>query len=137
MRAGQARRTARKLSQAVITLVRDRLARRIALQGERNLMDQPEFQSSERLAPVLSAFSGGGEILEILKGIQDTSTEPRVWIGGDLPDKEMQQCALVAARFENMGTSNGLVAIVGPRRMPYGRVIPLIRFTASVLSGRV
>lgn len=135
-RAGKVRADIDKLSQSVVALINKKVSSRISVNGERNMLDQPEFQSSGQLAPVLTAVSENNDLLDFFTDVLPRSTRPQVLIGTDLPIKDMRECAVVVSDFEGAGLSRGYVGIVGPRRMPYGQVIPLIRFAASILSGR-
>ena len=76
-----------------------------------------------------------GALLPFLFRQAQLGLDPRVFIGEDLPSADLSECALVVAPFEQ-GQAKGFVAVFGPRRMSYGRVIPLVRHAATMLSDR-
>ena len=96
------------------------------------MLDQPEIKEGRNLAPVLASLSG--DLLPFLFREASSGQETRVYIGEDLPSPGLKDCALVVSPFHGEAKSRGFIAVFGPRRMSYGRVIPLVRYAASVLS---
>jgi heat-inducible transcriptional repressor len=60
---------------------------------------------------------------------------PRVALGRDLGDPAFAHLALVAAPFAGEGGGIGSVGVIGPIRMDYARVIPLVGYVSRLLTG--
>ena len=59
-----------------------------------------------------------------------------VKIGAENEDAKLKEYSLITAKYEVGGVS-GTVGVVGPRRMQYSRLIPLVDFVAKVISSKL
>ena len=86
-------------------------------------------------ADILTALDDEHRLLAFLDGLDiDAPDSLRVAFGDEIEVAGLRSCTVIAARFETRG-ARGTVAIVGPVRMDYGRVIPLVGYTAGAISG--
>jgi len=81
---------------------------------------------------VLSALEQAEVVEDLLS--EGHGTE-RVWIriGTENRREEMKDCSIVSATYDVGGRSVGVLGIIGPTRIPYGKVISLVRFLADSL----
>ncbi len=94
--------------------------------GDRNhLLSQPEFRDVERLRELLSALEEKERMLRLLDQVLDAD-RLRVMIGEELDAPDMRGCAVVTAALGPELPVGG-IGVIGPVRMPYDRVIPLIQ----------
>ncbi|MBV8689681.1 MAG: hypothetical protein JOZ59_06205, partial [Candidatus Eremiobacteraeota bacterium] len=63
-----------------------------------------------------------------------THEEPTVKIGHELASDDVAECSIVTVPYHFGRHAVGLLAILGPRRMPYGRLMALASGTAATLS---
>ncbi len=107
----------------------------VVLDGARNVLDLPEFGDLERMRALLRALEEKGRLVRIL-GACLARDGLRIVIGHEMPDPELSDLALVAARYPGDGGGWG-VGVVGCLRMEYGRVMTLVdhvgRAVASAL----
>jgi heat-inducible transcriptional repressor len=61
----------------------------------------------------------------------------QVLIGGEGTWQELRDCSMVLARYGVPGLATGMLGVLGPIRMPYGRTISTVRFVARLLSDLV
>jgi heat-inducible transcriptional repressor len=105
----------------------------ITSSGTQHLLDQPEFQDLRKLRSIL-------RIIEEQKSLYDlvadsiTREGPSVKIGHELGSEEMIECSVVTVPYRYSGDLVGVLAILGPRRMPYGRLLALAAGTATSLN---
>ncbi len=105
----------------------------ISAAGAQNLLDQPEFHDLQKLRSVL-------RIVEEQKSLYDlvadsfNREEPTVKIGHELASEDVAECSIVTVPYHFGRHAVGLLAILGPRRMPYGRLMALASGTAATLS---
>jgi len=100
--------------------------------GDRSrLLEQPEFEDSQRLREVLRALDEKQRMLALLDKVLTTGAL-RVVIGEELGDPDVSRCAVVA---EPVGSSplRGGLGVIGPVRMRYDRVIPVVRYVSGKL----
>jgi len=92
---------------------------------------QPEFSDVNRVRELLSFF----EKNDIFKLVEDTTnTGLSVTIGKENSINAMRDCTVISVPYQLSGTEKGTIAIVGPTRMEYQKVIPLIKYLAAHMS---
>ena len=89
------------------------------------LLRQPEFSDVEQLRHLLAALEEKERMLRLLNKIM-RADGLQVVIGRELEDPGVQLCAVVTAGLGGSPPIGGL-GVIGPVRMRYDRVIPLVR----------
>lgn len=97
------------------------------------LLDQPEFHDPARVRALLRAVEDKERLLALLDQILD-SRGVRVAFGAELGEQELEGLAFVASRYGRPGASSGTLGVIGPGRMDFARVIPLVRYVSELLS---
>jgi heat-inducible transcriptional repressor len=99
------------------------------------LLTHPEFELPEQLKGILEILGDENVILHILE--KGDRVEPiTVKVGSENEEAKLKDYSLITARYEVGGVS-GTVGVVGPRRMQYSRLIPLVEFVAKVISNKL
>ena len=105
----------------------------VVIEGSTMLFDRPEFADSENIRRYLRAFDEKERLLDLLDqtiaagGVQ-------VLIGSETELEGVPDISLISARYRRGGVTAGTVGIIGPTRMDYGKLVPLVGFTAQVMS---
>jgi heat-inducible transcriptional repressor len=103
------------------------------IDGSSKALDQPEFADPNRLRELLRALDDRTALLELLE--QSLSHPgPMISIGSENFDARLSGFSVVAAAYASGAMPLGSLAVVGPVRMDYDRVIPLVSYTARALS---
>jgi len=104
------------------------------------LLDQPEFNNTDRLRDLFAAMEDNEKLMTMMGGLLD-SDGTRVAIGDELSAPGLQNCALVSAPYsaypldgEASIGAQGLVGVIGPSRMDYPRIIPLVSYCSQLVS---
>lgn len=97
------------------------------------LLDQPEFQQPERLRELLRALEEKGRLVEILDRVAD-APGVHVAFGAEVGDPSLRRCSVVIASYGRSGAAAGALGVIGPVRMDYARVIPLVGYISHLLS---
>ncbi|GAB2519738.1 heat-inducible transcriptional repressor HrcA [Lysobacter humi (ex Lee et al. 2017)] len=102
------------------------------LAGQTRLMGVQELADIERLRELFEAFSRKREILQLL---DRTARAPgvRIFIGEETGLAPLDGMSLVTAPYSSGGQVLGVVGVIGPTRMAYERVIPVVQATADIL----
>ena len=101
------------------------------LSGQSNMLYQPEFSNLERVRELMDFF----EKNDILKLVEHRdSTGLTVRIGHDNQLNAMKDCSVVMVPYEHRDGEKGTIAVVGPTRMAYRKVIPLLKYLAAHMS---
>lgn len=105
----------------------------VYVDGSAKVADQPEFADHNRLRELLHALEDRSALLDLLeRSVADSGLT--VSIGSENIDARLASLSVVAASYQSGAMRLGSVAIVGPVRMDYERVIPLVDYTARTLS---
>ena len=108
-------------------------AREVVIEGQGALFDRPEFVSSEKMRAFLRAF----EEKEKLVGLLDrtiAASGVTVLLGSEANLVDVPDIGVISAVYRAGGHGAGSVGLVGPTRMDYGKLMPLVGFMSEVIS---
>ncbi len=104
--------------------------RSFVVSGEAKLLDMSE--DTETVRSLFEAFSRKGSILHLLD--QSLNTQGiQLYIGEESGYKVLDELSLVTSSYTVNGRIAGVLGVVGPTRMAYQRVIPVVDMTARML----
>lgn len=106
---------------------------RVLVDGEESFLDAPEFADVAKARALLKAFAEKDRILRVLDRVLH-SQEVQIFIGAESEFAAVPDVSVVAAPYGVGDHVLGTLAVVGPTRMNYARVIPLVDLTARQLS---
>jgi heat-inducible transcriptional repressor len=101
--------------------------------GAQHLLDQPEFQDLRKLRSILRIIEEHKSLYDLVADSM-TSEGPQVKIGHELGSDEIAECSIVTVPYALGDQTVGILAILGPRRMPYARLLALASGTAESLT---
>ncbi len=108
----------------------------LATSGAQNLLDQPEFHDVSKLRSILNIVEEQKTLYDLVAESM-TAEAPEVKIGHELGVDEMTDFSIVTVPYRFGASAIGMLSILGPRRMPYGRLVALASGTAETLSARL
>lgn len=106
----------------------------LVVSGESNLLDVPELGDVRKLRMLFEAFNTKRDLLHLLDQCLRTNGV-QIFIGGESGYQTLQECSVVAAPYQVDGRVVGMLGVVGPTRMSYDQVIPIVDVTARLLGG--
>jgi heat-inducible transcriptional repressor len=101
--------------------------------GQTNLMDFNELANMKKLRQLFDAFNEKHEIVHLLDGCLHADGV-QIFIGEESGYKHLSKCSIVTAPYEVDNKVVGVLGVIGPKRMEYDRVIPVVDVTAKLLS---
>lgn len=102
------------------------------IQGEANLVRFGEPSDTSQLTQLLEVFDHKREMLGLLdRCIQADGV--KVFIGNEAGFKGLGDCSVITAPYSVQGESLGVLGVIGPARINYNRVIPVVDVTAKLL----
>jgi heat-inducible transcriptional repressor len=114
--------------------IADSLPGEVYIEGRANILEQPEFvEDVHKLKRILHAFEEKGTILRLLDSALE-SEAIQVAIGSENPVEELPEISVVSSGYHQGESAMGSIGLIGPVRMDYSRVIPLVEYTARLLS---
>jgi heat-inducible transcriptional repressor len=125
------------LMQAAIATSSDALAEStddVVISGGRNLLQVDEISGDmQRLRRLFDLFETKTQLLELLEQ-SERADGVKIFIGGESDLVPLDECSIVTAPYEVDGRVVGTVGVIGPTRMAYERVIPIVDVTAKLVS---
>ncbi|WP_265948515.1 heat-inducible transcriptional repressor HrcA [Dechloromonas sp. A34] len=104
------------------------------ISGERNLLDVEELSSNmKRLRELFDLFEQRSSLMGLLD-VSHRAEGVRIFIGGESGIATLDECSVITAPYSVDGQIVGSVGVIGPTRMAYERVIPIVDITARLLS---
>jgi heat-inducible transcriptional repressor len=103
----------------------------IIVEGASHLVGQPEFADLDRLRSLLSAIESRRGLLEILDRVLD-SEGVKVMLGSEHHVPELPSVACVGVPSVGPGGHSAAVTLLGPSRMNYDRLVPLVDYAAQL-----
>jgi heat-inducible transcriptional repressor len=106
----------------------------VVISGGRNLLEVNDLSSNmERLRRLFDLFERKTQLLELLEQ-SERAEGVKIFIGGESQLVPLDECSIVTAPYEVDGQVVGTVGVIGPTRMAYERVIPIVDVTAKLVS---
>ncbi|HTW83162.1 MAG TPA: heat-inducible transcriptional repressor HrcA [Candidatus Sulfotelmatobacter sp.] len=108
----------------------------LAAAGAQNLLDQPEFHDLRKLRAILRIVEEQRTLYDLIAdelAAEPRDQQPHARIGAEIGADELAECSVVTVPYRFGDRGVGLLAILGPRRMPYGRLFALASGTARSL----
>src|SRR5215475_8425032 len=106
---------------------------KVFIEGTGSFLDAPEFADVERMRSLFRALEEKTRLLALLDRVH-RAREMQIFIGHESDLSPAGDVTLVATPYGPADRALGTVGVIGPTRMNYQRVIPLVAFTAQVLS---
>ena len=126
------RRRAFELGSAAVTGAAD-VASDMVIEGQERLLDKPEFSDADGVKQVVSALDAREQLVHLLE-LTLAAKGSAVVVGREAGELGGGQLAIVGAPYAAHGQSVGTVGVIGPTRMDYPTVLPLVTATASAMS---
>jgi len=102
--------------------------------GQTNLMGKQEVSDVDRLRDLFEAFQRKRDLLQLLERCA-SAEGVRLFIGEESGFAALDTYSLVTAPYGVGGRVLGVLGVIGPTRMAYERVIPVVQATAGIISG--
>src|SRR5438094_2636682 len=106
----------------------------LVVSGERNLLQAEDLASNmDRLRRLFEVFEQKTSLLHLLD-VSQRAQGVHLFIGGESGLAPLDECSVITATYEVDGQVLGTLGVIGPTRMAYERVIPIVDVTAKLLS---
>lgn len=106
---------------------------KVFIEGTGSFLEAPEFADIDRMKALFRTLEEKTRLVALLDRVQ-RAREMQIFIGHESDLSPGGDVSLVATPYGPADRSLGTVGVIGPTRMNYQRVIPLVQFTAQVLS---
>lgn len=106
----------------------------VVIAGERNLLQVDDLSANvTSLRKLFEIFERRTSLMQLLDNSQ-RAEGVQIFIGGESGYLPLDECSMITAPYEADGQVVGTLGVIGPTRMAYERVIPIVDITAKLLS---
>lgn len=105
----------------------------VMIQGKEAVLSKPDIADLDRLRELVAAFEDKGRIVRILNRVLEVPGVS-VLLGEEMERLGMDNFSMVASGYSRRNVPVGSLGVIGPIRMDYARVIPLVGYMAHILS---
>lgn len=119
------------LVQSIRRLRNKHMEQKVFLGGTKQLLNQPEFRDVERVRSLLGILEEERVVRDLLKSGEDSGL--KITIGSENKFSGIQDCSMVQATYRLNGQIVGTMAVLGPTRMEYGKVISVMDYLHKYL----
>ncbi len=108
---------------------------RLHISGTSNILSQPEFESPEHLKSIIELIDNEDIIIHVLEKceVKNKCDNVTIKIGSENDIEKLQDYSLIISSYR-IGETTGTIGIIGPTRMEYSKVIPIVRCVAEAVS---
>ena len=121
------------LGEKAVSGLNDEQAEDCIIAGRTNLMDYDDLSDVTKLRQLFTAFNQKRDVLGLLDRCIDADGV-QIFIGSESGHDVFGDCSVVTAPYQIDDTHIGVLGVIGPKRMHYDRVIPVVDITAKLLS---
>jgi heat-inducible transcriptional repressor len=106
---------------------------KVHIGGTKNIIEQPEFVDPKNFRSVIELIENEDIIVHLLEKHNEVQKGFVVTIGAENKEETTKEYSFVTATYDVEGVT-GRVGIIGPTRMDYGKVIPLVDYVAQTIA---
>lgn len=105
----------------------------IFIEGRSNILDLPEFADVQRMKDIFRAMEQKSQLLSLLDNCLK-APGVNIFIGSESHLNSMSGMSLITSTYVSGKNTLGVLGVIGPTRMGYGKVIPIVDYTARMLT---
>ncbi len=103
--------------------------------GTVEILSQPEFDNTDNYKNIIELTNDKNVVFHVLNTLPKEDEGVSVAIGGENKDEKLKNYSVMCTTYK-IGDINGKLALIGPKRMNYSKMISLLEYTSKVLTER-
>ena len=103
--------------------------------GTNYVVGYPEYQDIDKIQNILSALEEKERILEIIN--QSLEHRIEIYIGEELHYNDISGCSLAISQFQTEKGPSGRIAVLGPTRMDYKKVVSTLQYVTEIMNNLI
>jgi heat-inducible transcriptional repressor len=121
------------MSSAIVTSSNENDNDHLVMSGQAKLLETAELsQNVASIKKILEIFEKKSALLNLLESSHNADGI-QIFIGEESGYQALDECSVITAPYEADGEILGMLGVIGPTRMAYERVIPIVDITAKIL----
>jgi heat-inducible transcriptional repressor len=108
------------------------ISEQVYVAGTSRMLEQPEFTSRDSMMKIMRTLESKQQLIKLLDTSQ-AANGVQIFIGSQCSDSKIEGCSLITSTFSGQNGAVGTLGVIGPVRMNYSQVIPIVDFTAALV----
>jgi heat-inducible transcriptional repressor len=104
---------------------------KIFCRGTSYIVGYPEYQDVNKIRSILAALEQKERVLEIIN--RTIEKKIKIYIGQEIAYSEIEGCSLAVSRYRSQSGHTGRIAVLGPTRMNYTRVVSTLDYLSNLM----
>jgi len=100
--------------------------------GTSNILNYPEFSDVHEFSTLIELIEDKNIVVHMMEK-RSVPPELKVTIGAEHEEELVRNCSIITAPY-SVGDIDGILGVIGPTRILYNRVIPIVKFTANFIT---
>ncbi len=106
---------------------------KVHIGGAEQMLEQPEFMNPKEFRSIIELINNEETIIHVLQKTEARQPSTQVKVGSENEDEKLRSYSVITTSYA-LGDVSGGVAVIGPTRMKYNRMIPLVDYVAQTIS---
>lgn len=108
---------------------------KVLTSGTNNLLNYPEFEDISRVKSIIELVENKDVIIHLLDSLGEKGgdSDTKIIIGSEIEDKIFTDYSLIISNYK-LGDAGGVIGLIGPKRMQYNRLLPLVDMVSKLLT---
>ena len=100
--------------------------------GTSNILNYPEFSDVQEFSTLIELMEDRNIVVHMMEK-RSIPPELKITIGSENEEELVKNCSIITAPY-SVGDVDGILGVIGPTRIVYSRVIPIVNFTAKFIT---
>ncbi|MDD1711467.1 MAG: heat-inducible transcriptional repressor HrcA [Methanoregulaceae archaeon] len=124
-----------KIKNTLDIIIGEEEKREVYIEGTSKMIGVPEFSDIEKLKELFKALENKEKLLKLFDRCLRQEEGVNVVIGNESDVKEMRNISIIMSAYQISEKSWGILGVIGPMRMNYSKIMPLVDYTARTMTG--
>lgn len=105
----------------------------IFISGTGEVIEQPEFEDPQNFKNLIALSENKNLVVHIFQNKDIAGNDVNVFIGGENENEKLKNYSIIISNY-SIGEIKGKIGIIGPRRLNYSKMIPILEYTSKLIS---
>lgn len=104
--------------------------------GTTEILSQPEFDDTENYRNIIELTDEKGIVVHVLNSVPSDEKGISISIGSENKDEKLKNYSIVSKTY-TIGDVKGKIALIGPKRMDYSKMVSMLDYTSGIITGKL
>lgn len=104
--------------------------------GTTEILDQPEFDNTKNYKNIIELTGEKNIVVHVLNSLSEEESGIAISIGSENFDDKLRDFSIICKTY-SAGDVNGKIALIGPKRMNYAKMVSMLNYTSQIITGKL